>query len=63
MGGEVKQIEIENRTYYFYNDMINFKDFESNLIKIDKSITKRSIFTALDTSRLKKLIILKVFTA
>ena len=63
MGGEVKQIEIENRTYYFYNDMINLKDFESNLIKIDKSITKRSIFTALDTSRLKKLIILKVFTA
>ena len=63
MGGEVKQIEIENRTYHFYNDMINLKDFESNLIKIDKSITKRSIFTALDTSRLKKLIILKVFTA
>ena len=35
MGG-VKQINIKNRTYYFYNDMINLKDFESSLLKIDK---------------------------
>ena len=34
--GEVKQINIKNRTYYFYNDMINFKHFEPNLLKIDK---------------------------
>ena len=34
--GKVKQIEIKNQTYYFYNDMINLKDFESNLLKIDK---------------------------
>ena len=34
--GEVKQISIKNQTYYFYNDMINFKHFESNLLKIDK---------------------------
>ena len=33
---EVKQIEIKNRTYYFYNDMINLKHFNSNLLKIDK---------------------------
>ena len=34
--GRVKQIEIKNETYYFYNDMINLKHFESNLLKIDK---------------------------
>ena len=34
--GKVKQIEIKNQTYYFYNDMINLKNFESNLLKIDK---------------------------
>ena len=34
--GEVKQINIKNRTYYFYNDMINLKNFDSNLLKIDK---------------------------
>ena len=34
--GEVKQIEIKNRTYYFYSDMINLKNFVSNLLKIGK---------------------------
>ena len=34
--GKIKQIEIKNRTYYFYNDMINLKMFASNLLKIDK---------------------------
>ena len=33
---KVKQIEIKYRTYYFYNDIINLKNFESNLLKIDK---------------------------
>ena len=26
----------QNRTYYFYNDMTNLKNFESSLLKIDK---------------------------
>ena len=34
--GEVKKIEIKNRTYYFYNNMINLKNFGPNLLKIDK---------------------------
>ena len=34
--GQVKQINIKNQTYYLYNDMINLKDFESGLLKIDK---------------------------
>ena len=34
--GKVKQIEMKNRTYYFCSDMINLKNFESNLVKIDK---------------------------
>ena len=33
---KVKQIDIKNQTYYFYNDIINLKNFESNLLKIDK---------------------------
>ena len=33
---EAKQINIKNRTYYFYNNVINHKDFESNLLKINK---------------------------
>ena len=38
--GEVKQINIKNRTYYFYNDMINLKNFELNLLKIDRKSYK-----------------------
>ena len=38
--GEVKQINIKNRAYYFYNDMINLKNFEPNLLKIDRKSYK-----------------------
>ena len=34
--GKVKQINIKNRTYYCYNDMIDLKNCDSNLLKIDK---------------------------
>ena len=37
---EVNQITIKNRTYYFYSDKINIKDFESNLLKIDRESYK-----------------------
>ena len=32
---EVKELNIKNRTYYYFND-IDIKDFQSNLLKIDK---------------------------
>ena len=38
--GLVKQIDIKNRTYYFYNDVTNIKKFGSNLLKIDKKSYK-----------------------
>ena len=38
--GLVKQINIKSRTSYFYNDMINIKIFDSNLLKIDKKSYK-----------------------
>ena len=38
--GEIKQINIKNRTYYFYNDKIDIKDFKSKLLKIDKKSYK-----------------------
>ena len=34
--GEIKQMNIKNRTYYFYNDQINLKDFDARLLKVDK---------------------------
>ena len=38
--GNIKQINIKNRTYYFFNDMINIEDFDSSLLKIDKKSYK-----------------------
>ena len=38
--GTVKQINIKNRTYYFYNDIIDLENFKSNLLKIDKKSYK-----------------------
>ena len=36
--GEIKQINIKNRTYHFYNDIIDIKHFDAWLLKIDKKI-------------------------
>ena len=38
--GNIKQINIKNRTYYFFNGMINIKDFDSSLLKINKKSCK-----------------------
>ena len=38
--GNIKQINNKNRTCYFFNDMINIKDFDLGLIKIGKKSYK-----------------------
>ena len=34
--GRTRQINIKNRTYYFYNNQTNLKDFDASLLKVDK---------------------------
>ena len=38
--GSIKEINIKNQTYYFFEDMINIKYFHSNLVKVDKKLYK-----------------------
>ena len=38
--GTVKQINIKNRTHYFYNDITDFENFDSSLLKLDKKSYK-----------------------
>ena len=38
--GEVKEINIKNQSYYFFDDIINIKHLHSNLLKIDKKSHK-----------------------
>ena len=39
----IKKVNIRNHTYYFFNDMINIKNFDPNQIKIDKESYKNII--------------------
>ena len=32
----IKQINIKNKTYYFYDDIINLEEFDESIIKVDK---------------------------
>ena len=34
--GKVKELNIKNQTNYYFNEIINIKDFHSNLLRIDK---------------------------
>ena len=38
--GTLKQINIKNRTYYFYNDIIDLENFDSSFLRIDKKSYK-----------------------
>ena len=40
MSNNVKNINIKNNTYYFFDDIINIKDFNPNNIKIDENSYK-----------------------
>ena len=51
MGNRCKEIDIKNRTYYFFNDMINIKNLDLKKIRIQKytkSHTKILLFVTLD---------------
>ena len=60
--GEAKQINIKNRTYYFYNDIINIKNFDGRLLKIDKKSYKDIGIYNIGYIALKKMVIVKKFT-
>ena len=40
MSNKVKDINIKNQTYYFFNDIINIENFDLNDIKIDEKTYK-----------------------
>ena len=44
----VKNINIKNLTYYFFDDIINVKDFDQRNIKIDERSYKIFLFTIMD---------------
>ena len=59
--GKVKQIEIKNRPCYFYNETIDLKNFQSNLLKINKKHYKGIDIYYIGYITIKKMVTVKVF--
>ena len=53
----IKQINIKNRTYYIFNDIINIKYFDSSLLKINKISHKNIGIYHIGYITIKKLVI------
>ena len=60
--GDVKQINIKNRTYYFYNDQIKFKKFDTRLLKVDKKDYNDIDIYFIGYVTVKKLLIATILT-
>ena len=60
--GEIRQINIKNRIYYFYNDQINLKDFDARLLKVDKKDYKEIDIYYIGYVTAKKLLIVIILT-
>ena len=60
--GEVKQINVKNRTYYFYNDQINLKDFDTRFLKVDKKDYKETDIYYIGYVTVKELLIVIILT-
>ena len=41
--GRIKEINIKNQTYYFYNDNIDSETFDSNMLQLDKKKTYKNL--------------------
>ena len=53
MSNKDKAIDTKNRTYYFFNDIINIKELIKMILKQMKSHTKLFLFFITDISRSK----------
>ena len=59
---KIEHINIKNRTYYFYNDRIDLKNFDATLLKIDKKNYKEIDICYIGYVTVKKLIIVITLT-
>ena len=56
----IKQTNIKNYTYYFSNDMINIKGFNSSLLKVDKKSNENIGIHNIGYITKNKLLIIKI---
>ena len=63
INGKSKKNNIKNRNYYLYNNVINIKDFDEGLLKIDKNSYKHIGIHNIGYITKKRIMIIKIFTA
>ena len=60
MSNKVKDLNIKNRTYYFFNDIIDIENFSPNNIKIDENSYKNILIYYIGYVKIKEYI--KIYT-
>ena len=60
MNIKFKDISIKNRTYYFFDDIINIKCFDPNNIKIDEKSYKNILISDIGYVTIKDLKCVKI---
>ena len=57
MNNKVKDISIKNHTYYFFDDILNIKNFDLNNVKIDEKSHKDILiyYTGYMTKKIRNL--------
>ena len=60
MSNIIKDINIKNHTYYFFDDIINIKDIDPNNIKIDEKSYKNILIYYIGYVTIKDLKYVKV---
>ena len=59
----IKEKNIKERTYYFYNDIINIETFDSKNLKLDKKTFKDLDIYNIGYVTIKKLVIVMMLIA
>ena len=56
----LKQINLKNRTYYFYNDIIDIETLDSNMLRLDKKTYKNLDIYNIGYVTVKKVVLVMI---
>ena len=62
MSNNVKGISLKNLTYYFFNDVINMKNFDPNNFKLDEKSYKNILLYYIGYVTIKESKYLKIYS-
>ena len=62
MSYKVKDIDIKNNTYYFFNDVMNIKKFIPNIIKFDEKSDKNILIYYIGYVTIKDSKYIKIYS-